>query len=432
MKVIDSICKSITYKDLFIAISPRLFKRRMKVVRIMQEETLQQLKSKELLKVVFFLQSSTTWEYDNLYWLMKESGRYDPLIVIIPYNYSLGNKWSVIRKNMQDCCLFCEKRGYEFISAYNDENKRWIDVRRFVNPDVVFFSFTQKFCNHRYYIYNFEDKLTLYCQYATPIAIDYQPIHNKRFHNLLWKTLAFTEYHHQLDIQYSRCRGDNSVVIGLLPAEKLIDVNYQPIDVWKKQSVRKKRIIWAPHHTIGESGDFVFSTFLEYADIMLSMASKYANEVQFAFKPHPALIIKLSAIWGQERADEYYKKWEELPNGQLETSDYVDLFLTSDAMIHDCGGFRIQYLCTQKPVMYLMHSDKIYEESNLFGKQCLDLHYHGYQADDIDAFINQVVIDGDDTLKQQREAFFDENIKFKEGKTPSERILDVISTSVWG
>ena len=361
---------------------------------------------------------------------MESSNKYDPIIAVAPYHYESRRDWRNVSMVMNEACAFCEKKQYHYLLTYQDGH--WVDVKKIFNPDIVFFSFPQRFCTYKYYIYHFLDKLTLYCQYATPIVSDYKSLHDKRFHNLLWRNLAFTEYHHSLNITYSRCHGDNSVVIGLLPAEKLIDQQYNPSNVWKEQPFLKKKIIWAPHHTVGEAGSFVMSTFLEYSHSMIDIAEHYQDQIQIAFKPHPALFSKLVSLWGENRTREYYDRWKMMGNGQLEEGDYIDLFLTSDAMIHDCGGFRVQYLCTRKPVMYLMHSDKIYGDSNEFGKQCLDLHYHGYSENDIETFINRVVVGGDDPLRQQRESFFDKNIKFRDGKTPSERILDIISTSVWG
>ena len=51
-------------------------------------------------------------------------------------------------------------------------------------------------------------------------------------------------------------------------------------------------------------------------------------------------------------------EWESLSNAQLETGKYVDLFMTSDAMIHDCGSFTIEYHYTLKPVMYLVKGEE--------------------------------------------------------------------------
>jgi DivIVA domain-containing protein len=61
-------------------------------------------------------------------------------------------------------------------------------------------------------------------------------------------------------------------------------------------------------------------------------AEKYADRIQWAFKPHPLLRDTLyqHPDWGKERTDAYYGRWESMPNTQLETGAYVELFKQSD------------------------------------------------------------------------------------------------------
>lgn len=104
-----------------------------------------------------------------------------------------------------------------------------------------------------------------------------------------------------------------------------------------------------------------YSTFLSIAEELLEFIKNTQLPVQMAFKPHPLLKSQLYnySSWGKEKTDEYYAAWEFLPNAQLETNEYVDLFMTSDAMIHDCGSFTIEYHHTLKPVMYLVNGKSI-------------------------------------------------------------------------
>jgi CDP-glycerol glycerophosphotransferase (TagB/SpsB family) len=91
------------------------------------------------------------------------------------------------------------------------------------------------------------------------------------------------------------------------------------------------------------------------AELMLELAQAYKDRIQIAFKPHPSLITQLyqHPDWGKERADDYYARWQQMENTQLETGGYVDLFMTSDAMIHDSGSFVVEYLYANRPVMFV-------------------------------------------------------------------------------
>src|SRR5699024_801734 len=114
-----------------------------------------------------------------------------------------------------------------------------------------------------------------------------------------------------------------------------------------------------------------YSTFLDYAEFILQLANDYKDEIQIAFKPHPNLRGKLNDVWGVEKTNTYFQKWKCLSNGQVEDGGYIDLFATSDAMIHDSGSFVIEYLYTKKPVQFLISSEKVKEEFNEIGKEAL-------------------------------------------------------------
>lgn len=110
-------------------------------------------------------------------------------------------------------------------------------------------------------------------------------------------------------------------------------------------------------------------------------------------------------LWGKEKTDRYYSEWECLPNAQLETGEYVDLFMTSDAMIHDCGSFTIEYHYTLKPVMYLVNGREHTKMMNAYAKEAYDLHYKGKNMKDIRSFIENVISERSDYLLEKRKIF---------------------------
>ena len=199
-------------------------------------------------------------------------------------------------------------------------------------------------------------------------------------------------------------------------------------DYWKPQSSSKKRVIFAPHHSI-DNPQYP-SVFLDVCEEILRIAEKYGSEIQWVFKPHQVLKFKLQQLWGVEKTEEYYRRWDRLDNTQLVSDGYVDLFLTSDAMIHDCGSFTTEYLFTGKPVMYLCGESDMKGKFNEFGIDAFDCHYHGKTGDDIERFLKEVVIDGNDPMKIKRERFFEENLKSKDGLLPSQKILKVIEEAI--
>ena len=222
-------------------------------------------------------------------------------------------------------------------------------------------------------------------------------------------------------------KGRNFIVTGYLGARKLLVHDESDSQAWKMQSTDVKRIIWAPHHSILNKDILNYSNFLDIADDMLSLAHEYNGRVQFAFKPHPGLKPKLydHPEWGKERTDRYYAEWNDMPNSILAEGSYERLFRSSDAMIHDCSSFTVEYLYTGNPVMYVTKDDHL-DYLNDFGKACFDVHYKGKTISDIRSFIDNVVLDGQDPMRMIRSEFVDKNLMLDDMRTPEQIIADIM------
>ncbi len=424
LSMIDTLYKTLIFHDFFIATFPSVQKCKIKKIRKKQDELIRDNKGKIKLTVAFFLQSSSIWKYDELYWLFEKSERFDPLVIVSPYNVHLIYDKQECFRVMRETLSFAQAQGYNTLCAYDFDANEWLDVKKTINPDIVFFTKPYKDTLPKYHLYHFMDKLTLHAPYGICCIDIYRINYNLPFNNLLWRLLVETDYQKGFAEQYSLCKGDNAIVVGALATEKLINPNFQPKEVWKPQSHPKKRIIWAPHHTVDYL--FNFSNFLVYCDKMLEMAKKYEDKVQFAFKPHPVLKFKLINIWGKEKTEAYYNKWNEMPNTQIEQGYYMDLFQTSDAMIHDCASFTAEYLYTKKPSLFMLRDPKVLAHWNPFGKKCFDMHYHAENIEQIEAFINNVVIQGDDPMRTDREQFFNDYLFPKDGVMPSQKIMNIL------
>lgn len=425
---IDSIYKSLTFHDFFIAASSRVLCRKVNRVRKVQVHKVEQLHHQEKCRVVFFIQTPSVWKYDALYRKLESSAYFEPLVVVSPYNVHLiydKNECFKVMKQTED---FAREKGYNYTSAYDWKTNRWKDIKKIYHPDIVFFAKPYKDTLPAYHIYNFMDTLTLYTSYGVNCLTNFHNNYELPFHSLLWKFLLETEFQKQYAEQYEKSHGDNAEIIGTLVLEDLMDSDYKPKDVWKPQESKKKRIIWAPHHTVDYL--FNFSNFLNYCEDMLQLAEKYQEEIQVAFKPHPVLKFKLINIWGLEKTEDYYNRWANLANGQIEQGDYIDLFKTSDAMIHDCGSFTAEYLYTQKPVLFQIRDEKVKEEFNSFGQMCLDQHYLAYSIEETEKFIREVVIAGKDPKKAEREQFYKQYLYPKDGIMPSEKIFNILKNAL--
>jgi len=363
------------------------------------KKIVRQVRKKDKIKVAFFLIHEAVWKYEGVYRLMEKDERFDPVVIICPY-ILYGE--TTMFKEMDQAYNSFFNRGYHVISTYDKNSKKWLDIKEMVDPDIVFFTNPHPLTKDEYYIGNFPKTLTCYVPYTFQTTYHYNQNYNRFFHNVLWKAYYQTDIHKKIAAKYAMNRAKNVVVTGYPGIDGFLKEGEYRLD--KKRTDSKKKIIWAPHHTIeGEGMDLNFSNFLRYHGFIIELAKEYRHKIFITFKPHPNLRPKLNKIWGQEKTDRYYKFWQENDFCALNEGDYQKLFIESDAMIHDCDSFLGEYLALNKPVLYTDHDNHVKDRLNEFGKPAFDMHYHAKNEREIMNFIVDVVLNEDDRMEKMRE-----------------------------
>ena len=367
------------------------------------------IRKKNIINIVFVVWSLGAWKSESLYKKMLNHPKFNPILII-------GKKTDE-KENFTILKQYCLKKRYNFRIVNNLAQSFWKDY----HPDIIFYQkpYGGEFLNNL-------RSLFCYVSYA--------------FHNSIedwsFKTpliyCCWQVYYENKDLckYYSDRLGRgvwNGYATGIPPMDDLLITKKDLKDPWKKNN-QKKRIIYAPHHSINPDNWWQTSTFLETGELMLQLAEKYSDKIQWAFKPHPLLRGKLEKIWGEERTNEYYKKWEESEWSQFEDGEYLSLFKYSDAMIHDCGSFIEEYISTGKPVMYLIrNTDARYPWNKTF-LEAFDLHYKTCKKNEIEQFILNI-INGIDPKKETREKFFVDNLIPPKNKSACENIMNCILSS---
>jgi hypothetical protein len=394
------------------------------------QRVVQKLKEKEKIKVSFFLIHESIWKYERVYQLLAADERFEPLVVICPYTIHGDDN---MYNEMNQAYTNFKAQGYNVVKTYNEQSDTWLDVKKEINPDIVFFTNPHKLTKPEYYINNFLDCLTCYVPYAFVVIHSLEMHYNQPFHNLLWRGFYETPVHLNFARKLAVNKGSNVSVTGYPGIDSLLDKDYKPEDPWKLKDRSLKRIVWAPHHSIeGDGSGLDYSNFQAYCQFFLQFAQENKDRIQMAFKPHPLLRPKLykNSNWGKARTDAYYAQWETLPNGLLNESEYIDLFLTSDAMIHDSASFVVEYLYTRKPVMFTVRDEAIASRFNKFGKLALSQLYHGKSEQEIVNFIDDVVIGCVDGMKNERMTFMDEHLIPLNNRMASENIYTEIKNAI--
>ena len=127
--------------------------------------------------------------------------------------------------------------------------------------------------------------------------------------------------------------------------------------------------------------------------------------------------------------------WDALPNARtVRFGTYDDLFLTSDGMIMDCASFLTEYTLVDKPLIFLRRPE---QPLNEWADMLLGVAYSvpGDQPDVIGEVLDNVIIRGNDYLKEKRSVFIQNYLNpykdFSDGSsTASEWIFHYIDRAV--
>lgn len=369
-------------------------------------------KTKERITFVFVLNNLSIWKTEMLYLEMKKHPRFNPILAVTNNTNIQDEERRIIN--------YLEQQGYNYIKL--DSSKT---ILQQIDAHII--------CYQRPYIECYENHCFPANRGALFVSVPYG------FHSIVEKWaldelyyLRCVQEYYENDLCVGESKknafnkGANYVVTGTPVMDELAMPSCEFENPWKNKDSRK-RIIWAPHHTIGDFhlDGIGYSTFLEVADDMLSLAQSYSDRVFWAFKPHPILYKMLCRAWGESRANEYFEKWKNLDCAQFENGKYIGLFKHSDAMIHDCASFTMEYLATEKPVMYLVREGRGTDNVNECARRSFDLHYHGHNIAEIKDFV-EMVVSGSDPRQKERVEFVRRYLRAPHGKSACENIMNAI------
>lgn len=383
---------------------------------------------KEPVNVVFLSLYSSIWKYDSIYELMSKDFRFHPIVAVCPV-VDKGKEHMLETFNRS--IMFFRSKGYETAPLYDIENDSYINLDTLA-PDIIFYTepynIQIKDC---YYIRKtISDCLTCYVNYGySQFTFSWEC---SIFHKLLWTYFCEAK---EIKKDFEDRFGLNNQVATGYPLYDSFAFGPKESEIWKIKDPAFKKVIWAPHHSISKpktEEDLSCSSFLLNAHYMVEIAKKYSDRIQFVFKPHPKLKHTLynHPDWGKEKTDAYYKLWNEMPNTTYHTGEYIGLFNSSDALIHDCCSFFVEYLYTGKPLLYT--STTLNEKYlGAVGKIAFHCQYFSKNNNEIADFIDTVVLMSIDPKKNDRIDFFNDKLKPKHTKTVAEAMLNHLVDAIF-
>lgn len=394
----------------------------------LQQKRVKLVRQRQRVRVAFIAMNVPMWKYQRLYDAMLKDSRFEAKIFLSP---SIAYVSEQQERDLANMRRFFSSHCVE----YTDYDFQYpCDIKAEFDPDILFYPQPYEHlliplhdCTHFY------DRLICFYPYSFMTGKG-KLTYNFHFHNLAWRLYyPNEEIKHEAEVTAWN-KGRNVRVVGHPNGDDF--AFWDGTDPWKPMTDHRprKRIIWAPHFSFDNKfGQLPRGNFLWVAHFMLDLAQRYQEFVQIAFKPHPRLLTELYAHpeWGKQRTDDYYKMWEDMPNTQLELGTYVDLFMSSDAMIHDSGSFVIEYLYTHKPVMFVSRDIKHFLTGQTdFSSEAFAQLYIGKNEHEILDFVDNVVLGGDDPMLPQRMAFYKHHLMPPGEKSVAQNTLDDIVISL--
>lgn len=354
----------------------------------------------------FFVIFSSVFQTEPVFRRMVKDDFFNPVIVVTPdMQRSERQREECYQQTYRE---LREKYGDRVIHGYDVETGEYYDPED--NYQLVFFNNPySKMAYRKHHVTYFLDKnaLSIYPYYGFA-AVQYgRNLMHTDFYNFVWKLCLDSQMNLEDLQKHQPIKGINGLVTGYLKMDRLAECEVRPRE--------RKKIIICPHHTVLGWKSLDISNFLVYKDFFLQLPAKYPD-VDFVFRPHPLLFSNLreNGLWSDEEIDNYINAMNAYKNAVYDNSgDYFDLFMNSDAMIHDCSSFIGEYLFTEKPCCYMLKSKNQLNTVLIpMGRECLKQYYQAFSESDIIDFIDNVVIKGNDPLKNQREAFSRKVLKF--------------------
>lgn len=372
---------------------------------------------KQVVNVAFQVVTMAKWKTDSLFEAMLKHPRFAPVVWFVPYSRYTEDE---VQKEYEGCRRYFEAKGWPVV-RYRDQDA----FPEGEHPDIIFIHEPYEW--GREYNKGLKDSLFCYVPYGY-MAIANGCTLNMPLNNLALYNFMDNASSARIAARTMQSRGRNVAVTGQPMGDTFLFPSSPLPPVWKDCG-EKKKIIWAPHWTLSSEcvNMFASGTFLETSEMMLELAQKYADRIQFAFKPHPLLYGALCrhSAWGKEKTDAYYRAWAEMPNTQLEMGEYQALFMQSDAMVHDSSSFIVEYMLADKPCLYLT-SGRIFEGFSEMSQAALDCYEKGVTKVQIEEFF-QSVLDGRDALASARTVFRQDYLLPPHGVSAAQNIIDCLT-----
>ncbi len=368
------------------------------LLKIKYSLTIKRLKKvygKRKLVVAFCVSEVAKWKAQSLYDKLEKTAEYTPIIYVYPSLLDFNQELSA-EELLKEKMNFFKEKGLNVASVWDSVLQKCV-IPQYSRPDIIFYQ-------QPWDIPPFLPPREI-ADYALSFYIPYYLVNNfnidiefgLHLHHFVFGYIVQNEEAAKLFTSMLDRKYYAGSCIGL--GHTIVDSLTENISSSDTNSV-----IYAPHFSIPAEGAgrlFVYSTFLDNGRLILQFAKEHP-EIDWVFKPHPRLRFELehTKAWTKAEIDAYYEEWEKIGT-VCTTSDYVELFQNSSAMITDCGSFLTEYSCMDKPLIRLYyHKENL--PPNPILKELYKTFYYAHNNDELQELLNSIICRKEDTKKSER------------------------------
>lgn len=348
----------------------------------------------EPVSVVFFFQSPETWaSWESVWSAFEADPRADVTIVRLPFQHDASDDPEKGRRFLAD-------RNLPFVdfSAYDLESAA---------PDIVFlqnpYDSTRPDSHSAARLASLGLRLA-YIPYGLEVGAGDQNLrwqYDLDLQRLAWRVFVRASRHRRMFARYCQAGSAHVVVTGHPKLDRYEGGHLTERRGRLAEALGERRaILWTPHFSVEDGG---WSTFRQYGDAILSLFEQ-RHDLVLIVRPHPLFFPRLRSV--DEAAERAFRARVEASQNIVldEAFDYAEAFACSDALMADAGSFLLEYLPTEKPVLYLHQAQGpgLNEEGSV-----VEGYYQAHQIEDIESFVD-LVARRLDPMKDRRVAQIDE------------------------
>lgn len=357
---------------------------------------LRKVYSKRTIVVAFCVSEIAKWKSQSLYDQLAQTETYCPVIFVYPSPLEFDSKDTTIESFLERKIDFFKAKGMEVVNVWDSASNKCV-IPEVSRSDIVFYQQpwdTPPFPTPSEIA---DYALSFYIPYYLVNNLELELETGQMLHRLVFGYIVQNDqlanfYASELEKRYyaGRCLGLGHTIVDTLTT--------------RIAEQKEDYVIYAPHFSFpvpGVERPLFYSTFLENGKLILEFAKQHP-EIKWVFKPHPLLKVELKKthVWSDSEVDAYYAEWAKV-GLVCETSDYIEHFQRSSAMITDCGSFLTEYSCMGKPLIRLYyHKDNL--PPNPILEKLYRTFYYAHNNEELKELLESVICQHLDPNKAAR------------------------------